>query len=291
MKTYLHQLSSLLIFICLILFVSEGCKETNNDNNPASYRLTGLLIYDDGVLTDSIIYKYEGDKLLEGEDYSNYFQIPVPIFYSYPDENSIVVSSLNNTYTTEYFYLDGKMTRMLYTNFIDSVWVPQFDYTYQYQDGNLVEEIMYIGSPEGLKPDTKITYTYEGGKIFRSKRYIYNSGWQESSEEQAMYTGNLITRITMFQYSGVTYVQFSQTDFQYEGSLLTGYTVYYSPEHEMHYSYVFTYDDNGNMVIQESPERGERIEYVYEDGKGNFQQLQQPGGGIEGYVPLPWPTK
>lgn len=280
------------MFICLILLVSEGCKETNNVNNPASYRLIGLLMYDDGVLTDSATYKYQGNKLSEGVDYSNYYQDPVRDFYNYPDENSMVVTSFNNTQKYEYSYLNRQMTGMLLSDLSHNIWEPQQHNTYQYQDGKLVEEIWYFGSSEGLKPGTKFTYEYEGSKIIRSSiYYAYNSSWQESIKEESIYTGNLITKIIQYAYSDSVYTEFTYIDLQYDGSLLTGYFFYFTNGNELELSYVFSYDDHGNMVIQESPERSERIEYVYEEGKGNFQQLSRPGGGISGNFVLPWPTK
>lgn len=292
MKNYLLPLSPSLLFICLILLISEGCKESNNDNDPTSYRLTGMLMYDNGVLTDSAIYKYQGDKLSEGVDYSEDYQDPVQGFYTYPDENSMVVTSFNNTQKYEYSYLNGQMTDMLLSDLINNVWEPQQHNTYQYQDGKLVEEIWYFGSDEGLKPSTKFTYEYEGSKIIRSRiYYAYNSSWQENIKEEAIYSGNLITKIIQFGYSDSVYSEFTYTDLQYDGSVITGYFYYFTNGNELELSYVFSYDDHGNMIVQESTELSKKIEYVYEEGKGNFQQIQQPGGGIQGFVPLPWPTK
>jgi hypothetical protein len=292
MKTYLLPTSSLLLFICLILLVSQGCKDITNDNNPASYRLTGLVMYDGAVLMDSATYKYQGNKLSEGVDYSNNYQDPVQGFYNYPDENSMVVISFNNTQKYEYTYLNGQMTGMLLSDFNNNIWEPQQQNTYQYLDGKLVEEIWYFGADEGLKPSKKYIYEYEGSKIIRSRIYFaYNSIWQETIKEEAIYTGDLITKIIRYAFSDSVYIDYNYIDLHYDGSLLTGYYYYLTNGNELDFSYVFTYDDHGNMVIRESPERSERIEYVYEEGKGNFQQLSQPGSGISGDFVLPWPSK
>lgn len=292
MKSYPFVLCSMSLVIFLISLILGGCKESNNDNNPGRYRLTGLLMYEGDVLKDSAIYTYQGDKLSECVDYSNYYQEPVHAFYNYPDENSIVVTSFNNTQKYEYSFINGQMTRMLISDLNSNNWEPQLQRTYQYQNEKLVEDIWYFGSDEGLKPATKHTYEYEGGKMIRSRIYYnYDSSWQESITEDATYTGNLITKIVQYAYSDSVYTEFTHTDLQYSGSLLTGYYYYYTNENEPDLSYAFTYDDHGNMVIQESPEQGTRIEYIYEEGNGNFQQLQQPGGGIGSGFVLPYPTK
>lgn len=291
MKTYLFPLSLALPVICIVLLVSQGCKEDNNNNDTTSFRLIGLSLYDNGILTDSAVYKYEGDKLSEGVDYSNYYQNPVNGYYSYPDENSMVVNSFNNTQKYEYTYLNGQMTGMLLSDLTGNVWEPQLQNTYQYQDGKLVEEIWYFGSDERLKPSKKFTYEYEGSKIVRSRIYTYISGWQEMIKEEAVYTGDLITKIIRYAYSDSAYIDYNYIDLHYDGTLLTGYYFYLSNGNELDLSYICTYDDHGNMVIRESPELSERIEYVYEEGKGNFHQLNRPGDGILGNFVLPWPTK
>jgi hypothetical protein len=291
MKAYHFQLRSSLLFICLILLVSQGCKETNNDNDPSGYRLSGLLMYGDGALTDSATYTYQGDKLSEGVDYSINYQDPIREYYTYPDENSMVATSFNNTQKYEYTYLNGQMTEMLLSNLNSNIWEPELQITYHYQDGKLFEEIWYLGSDEGLKPSKKYNYEYEGTKIIRSKIYAYISGWQEMVKEEAIYTGNLITKIMRYAYSDSVYYDFNYIDLQYNGTLLTGYYYYITNGNVLNLSYVYTYDADGNVVIRESPAQSERIEYIYEKGNGNFQQLSQPGGGIGGGFTLPWPTK
>ena len=292
MKTFLLQVSSSVLFICLIFLLLEGCKDTYNESNLSSYRLAGLLAFEGNVIIDSATYKYQGDRLSECVVNYNQYQDSIRVLYTYPDENSIVVTSNDTTSRLEYSFVNGKMTGRLLSNLINNSWEPQQQFTYQYQDGKLLEEIWYSGYDEGLRPDIKYTYEYEGDKIIRSRHYYsINSSWQEMSEEEAVYTGNLITRINWYTYPDSVYTVSAYTDLHYSGSLLTSRIYYISNTNEPDYSYVYTYDSDGNLVIQESPEMGDRIEYVYEKGKGNFRQIQQPGGGISGFVPLPWPTK
>lgn len=279
------------MFICLVLLVSEGCKETNNVNNPASYRLIGLSHYDDGVLTDSIIYKYEGDRLSGSVTYSDYIQIDsILAYYDYPDENSVIEISNNNTEKVEFSYLDGKMSSMIESMFIDNAWEAHMNNNYQYSNGKLAEEIIYMWMFDELKLTSKFVYEYEGDKIVRSMIYYDVSGWQLWGKEEAIYTGNLITKVLGYEYNGSAFIESYYIELQYTGSLLTNYAFYYSSTNELSHSYIFTYDDHGNMVSWESPPN-QREEYIYEEGKGNFQQFHQPGGSIpDGFV-LPWPTK
>ena len=292
MKTYLLQLSPSVLFIGLILLVSQGCKDDNNNNDPANYRLTGLLMFDRNAIVDSATYIYQGDRLSECVDYSDNYQDPVHAFYNYPTENSIVVTSFNDTQKYEYTYNDGQMTEMLSSSLNNNIWEPLQKNTYQYQDGKLVEEIWYFDSDEGLKPEQKFTYEFDGNKVIRSKHYYtIDSTWLEYFKEEAIYTGNQITKINAYAYSDSIYIDYYHIDLQYNGTLLTGYFGHFSNGNELEFSYNYTYDSHGNMVIQEYPEQNMRIEYVFEEGKGNFRQIQQPGGGISGFVPLPWPTK
>jgi hypothetical protein len=292
MKSYISILSLSLILFYLMLLLSDGCNPDEETNNTASYRIIGLLKYDNGVLTDSIIYKYEGDRLSESVTYSDYYQVDsIRDYYDYPDENSVIEISANNTEKVEFSYLDGKMSSIKESMLIDNAWETHSNNTYQYSNGKLAEEVISNWIFDELQLTSKFTYEYEGDKIARSLIYYNGSGWELWGKEEAIYTGNLITKIVQYEYDGSAFTESYYTDLQYMGSLLTNYSVYNSNTKELFISYVFTYDDHGNMVSMESPQQNEKEEYFYEEENGNFQQLQQPGGGIGSGFVLPYPTK
>jgi hypothetical protein len=292
MKSNLFPLSLSLLFFCLVLLFSNGCKPDEENNNTSTYRLVGLMHYDDGVLTDSIIYKYEGERLSESVTYSDYYQVDsIRDYYDYPDENSVIEISANNTEKVEFSFLDGKMSSMIKSYLIDNAWETHSNNTYQYSNGKLVEEVISMWIFDELQLTSKFNYEYEGDKIARSLIYYNGSGWELWGKEEAIYTGNLITKILEYEYDGNTFTESYYTDLQYIGSLLTNHSVYNSNTKELFHSHIFTYDDHGNMVSMESPQQKEREEYFYEEVKGNFQQFQQPGGGIGSGFILPYPTK
>lgn len=287
----------LALSLLLILFLfSIGCQ--HGDENPviASYRIIEMRIHDGDDRSDIFYHRYKGEKLSEVVGVSSYFQDSTRSTFDYPDENTIIYTDLNPHQKIECSYLDGKMTQWLYSSYTDSSWATSRKYTYEYNNGNLIEEIQYSDFFTGqLEPYMRITYEYEGNNVLKSNWYINNfssSTWQETGKEEAIYQGNLMTKVIYYDYVDSSYVANYYFDLQYAGSFLTGYFAYVDSTNELMVSYTFTYDDNGNLVTQESTESGgTRWEYLYEAGKGNFQQIIQPGGGLSLHAGFPQPLK
>jgi len=295
MNSYLFTLRLSLLLFLPVLLLFPGCHPDDENPAGADYRIIEMKYYEGGVLTAGAYYSYEGEKLSKITSYSDDFQDTATSVFEYPDENSIVWSELTPLVKVECLFQAGKMTQYQRSQFTDNSWEIMEKYTYQNTGGNLTEEI-WEGTIYGeYRPFEKFTYEYEGIKVEQAFNYYYDpyhSTWLKMGKDEAIYDGNLISKVKHYSYADSSYVEYYYTDLQYDGSLLTGAFTHLASTNELTVSYIFTYDEKGNMVSRESTDgpAGDRIECFYEAGKGNLRQIQKPGGGISFYLGFPYPA-
>jgi YD repeat-containing protein len=275
-----------------LTLLSIGCHHGDDNPDTANYRIVEMKFYEGDVLTAGAFYSYEGERLSEIKSYSQDYQDTATSVFEYPDENSIVWSELTPLVKVECSYQDGKMIQYQRSQFTSNSWEILEKYIYHYTGGNLTEENLEGTIYEQYRPFEKFLYEYNDNKVAQSICYYYNqfdSSWIELEKEEALYTGEKISKVIRYSYQDSIYVEYYHADLQYDGSLLTSALIYASPTNELMNSYTYTYDDHGNMVSRESTDGpdGDRIECFYEAGKGNLQEIQKPGGGIKFYMGFP----
>jgi len=63
MKRYESASSILFLSLLAIVFLLGSCKDDDNDGPYSGSRIVKVIDYDDGVVTDEMIYEYEGDSI------------------------------------------------------------------------------------------------------------------------------------------------------------------------------------------------------------------------------------
>lgn len=289
--------------ILLLIALVTGFACSDDEENDA-FRLISLKekLLGDFSLNSTVIY--QGEKI----SFINYYyddndgKDTVKEEYSYPMDNNIVrIKSYSQmgkwilSWKEEMYFENGQRTLSISYNYDDHLqtWKGSYKVDYIYGNAGLAEETSYFISNDQYVPSDRTVYDYKDGLLFSIQAYNFDNNWVAVSSEKIYYNGEKPSYAMFYNYSNEIVTDSTKYEFIYDGDLLTKIEVFNYGSHEQKTPFTFTYDSHGNLV-KENIELGEMIyqmDYTYEKGKGNFQELKDPGGGWSILIFYPYPTK
>jgi hypothetical protein len=294
-----------LLFVLLILSLLPlvSCKD-DNDNLSNDYRLKEWVTSHQSAVTTRLVFDYQDDRIIMHRNY-------------YPDSSQYA--------RVEYFYETNSIEQRGFMNF-DDEWEQSTKYVYEYDDNRMVRIYIYAHQDEDWLLNYKTEYVYSDGLLSRESWLSFeNDFWKELSytlyyyedvlpvkseffarledgamrklnRKEADYNGSKMSTVYSFDYQVDTVNPNFKYEFHYEGDKLIrvdnfSYEDGWIPGGKKE----FTYDSAGNLVsvkrINTEGNQADLDEYSYEPGKGNYEQLILPGGGLVSDYNYPHPTK
>jgi hypothetical protein len=293
-----------MLTICLVssLLLFNTCKDDEDSSDTTSYRVVQWNYLTDNVIDGKAFFKYEGEKItrITTSDYEYGDSAKTEV--AYPENNSAVMIDYNyignvweESFKQEMQFQDELLTQNIYYEYIGGIWEPSNKFSYQYQGSHLTESISYQYDKENWTPFMKTTNEYDGSNLILLLSYIYDGGgWVLYGKQEISYNGdNLDEAIVYSNYEG-TLTEAYKYKYNYSGNLLMSIDSY-SYDNGTWISdgvYMsFTYDSHGNVESWSDPNDGfMNIQFLYEEGKGNINQLYFQGGFLFGTM-IPYPTK
>jgi YD repeat-containing protein len=301
MKTRIFFQSILVATACFCLLFFATCKK---DDNPSTttYRTVGSKNYDNGVLNSSSTLNYNGEKLVSIMTLDDYYDgDSSKTLVSYPDDQTVFLIDsyldLGSWYEenkTELQFEAKNLVQEIFYEYFENAWQPETKYVYQYENGILVDEITYYYWGDSWTPVVKTQYEYNGENLKQSITYMYSDDWYIHSKDEYSYNGSNLARIITYSYSEGNYTESSKMEFAFNGSQMLNYQVFDFNNGVWNNSGIgtsFTYDEFGNVKTWESlnDDSVSKVEFTYEEGKGNVKDILYFPSGVYGY--FPWPTK
>jgi hypothetical protein len=294
--------ASVMFFSSLLCFIS--CNK--NDDDPSNYRVVEVRNYVDNNILYTLMYQYQDEKLyssvgfdlgVTGDSTKSQFE--------YPDNNSMIEWGYSKTGTEwlhsvrkEYVTDDQFVTQArLYIYSTDTLGTPYRNIDYVYDGEKLLEETWFSYSSQNYFPNFRMVYHYDGKKFTGSVHYTADhSEWVEDGKEDVYYNGSEIDSIVQNYYDLIAYFKTFKYEYEYSGgriSRVNWYQFINSTETWEPNGYQeFTYNGDGNLKTSSMEVNGlvYKSEYIYEKGKGNYEQTVYHMSGISDKV-LPVPTK
>lgn len=300
------RLVSCLFHLAFFLALSQLFTACNKDNDPdkelyrlqsyteqllGQYTLDCSIVYDDERITQ-INYFYSDD---DGED-------SVKEEYAYPMDNVIVRTKYIQerggwipTWKEEMVFEGLQMTQSVSSSYDSQfqTWNESNKVIYLYSDGNIEEESSSHFLNGQWISDDRITYDYSGTNITMITSYRFDSDWEINSLENIFYDAGRISYSIGHLYSDGLLADSTRFEFQYENDLLISISFYNYGTHEQLVPYSFEYNEHQNLVAEHYTTGDDmyRKDYTYENGKGNFEQMKDPGGQYVLFSVFPYPTK
>jgi hypothetical protein len=280
-----------------------ACKEDNE--NPANgYRLKEWFTSHSYAVSTRIVYDYQDDRIVMHRNYyadsSQYAR--VEYYYEndsieqrgYDNFNGEWVESVKNLSE----YDESRMVRYsLYTNHY-GIWVLAGRAEYTYSEGLLTRESWSVIENEIWKELSYTLYYYVDNLPIKSEIFarLEDDVMRKLTRKEADYNGNKLNSIFSFDYLTDSVNSNFKNEFHYEnGQLVRIDNFSYENEWIPAGGKEFTYDASGNLasVVRKNAENTivDLDEYIYEPGKGNYEQIILPGGGLISETNLPHPTK
>jgi hypothetical protein len=273
-----------LLFLLLPVFLLVTCKKDDNENSGNGYRIIKTVYSMEGVQDDSTLYEYQGDKLSLVRVYIDGYEFE-RMEITYPEINTM--EKLVSYFHDSTWYVDYK-----YVYIFDGNQVIEVDFygmstgtlvlsgktTISYNHGNLAELISYYYESGKWAPVDSTVYAYDGTNQYQSVLYRYfNEEWQESEKYVILYQGNQADTLHYYDYENGSFMEVSKVGFTYQGELMSEYTAYsydngtWKDEGSVQY----TYDSHNNLASAtlQDGESTDKVEYYYEQGNGNYDQI------------------
>lgn len=301
MKRFYYNILSMLV-ACSLLSLNS-CDEDNDDlsNN---YRLKEWYTSHSNAVSTRIVYDYQDDRIKEHRNY-------------YPDSSQYA--------RVEYSYENNAIEQRGYDNF-NGNWDLNIKRLYEFDGNSLIRYNVFIEQDGVWVLTGKADYTYSAGLLTRESWSVFeNEVWKELSytlnyyennlpvkseffarledgvmrkliRKEADYSGNKLNSIFSFDYLTDSANANFKYEFHYENDQLVrvdnfSYEEGWIPAGGKE----FTCDSDGNLVLViRKNTNGDQVdldEYSYEPGKGNYEQLILPGGGLVSESTYPHPTK
>ena len=293
---------SLLLLAPLLILVS--CDD-DNDKPANDYRLKEWITSHSSAITTRLVFDYQDDKIIMHRNYS---------------------SDSNQYARVEYLYENNSIEQKGYMKF-DEEWEEQSSKNvYEYEGNRMVRRNFYSKQDEAWILSLKTEYVYSNGLLSRESWWSFeNDSWTELSYTLYYYGDDLPVKTEVFaRLEDDVMRKLIRKEADYDGNkLISVYSYDYQTDtananfkHEFHYeddrlvqvdyfsynggwipagSNEFTYDSEGNLVtVIRKDNVGDQVdldEYSYEQGKGNYEQLILPGGGLLSEINYPHPTK
>jgi hypothetical protein len=284
----------------IILFVA--CEK--NDSYPiVNDRIIESRYFTNDTLTSSFLYEYEGErtKTLWGYGFGNQMDTSRTEI-DYPASQSIVITQLsiesgewNQSIRQEMGFQDDLISEKITYTFNSGSWEPLGKITWQYED-NKVHEILHHSFQSGnFQTVEKVGYEYSNGKIGKLFLYRYSaSGWYLCWKEEYDYKDGNIMTIIGYDYFDEVFHEAVKYEFAFVGSNMVSMELFHfidgnwSPA-GMTMNYLYNPGGTLASVSTQSGKNTYKVDYRYEDGRGNYQQVfNYPIG--QTYDILPCPT-
>lgn len=295
--------SFLLLSLLALVFIPGGCKDDDNDGPYSGSRVVKVTDYDDGVVTDELIYEYEGDSVSRFLDinYETSDTMETTLDY-YGDYISMITRPISSMYLGDYskkvlMFTGGKMSASIQyhmsDNFID--YDEESMKEFMYSGDNLVDEIHYDYVSNAWEPYHRYIYAYIDGKASGTDIYYYEGGyWLQAAREEITYDGDLVDFVITSYGAGNVFTPYIKYDMIYEDSVLTSleFLQWTGGGWASQEIIEFEYDSHGNIVVWRDirPTETEEKRFAYESGEGNFNKIQDTFGTCVFFM-VPWPTK
>jgi hypothetical protein len=302
MKTLIIFNKYVFILFCAILTLLSGCNKENDEGN--FYRLINFheQLLGESDLNCTIIY--EGEKI----SLINYFyddddgKDTVKEEYTYPMNDVIVrtksyaqVGKWLPSWKEEMVFENDRMIRSVSSNYNTNFqnWQESYKVEYLYASGDLVEENSFTIYNGQLTPSDRSIYDYKNGLLFSIMTYNFDQDWKIAESEKIYYNGERASYSMYYYYSNGIISDSSKFEFFYNGEFLNSISLYNYGTHEQKTPFTFGYDSNGNLISEhiEILDLIYQMDYTYEKGKGNYEDLKDPGGGSSVFTFYPYPTK
>lgn len=296
-----NNILSVLVVISLLFIVS--CDE-DNDIPANDCRLKEWFTSHSNAVSTRSVYDYQDDRIVMHRNY-------------YADSSQYA--------RVEYYYQNNTIEQRGYDNF-NGEWVEVVKNLSEYDESRMVRYSLYAKQYGIWILAGKAEYTYSEGLLTRESWSVFeNELWKELSytlnyyennlpvkselfarleddvmrkliRKEADYKGNKLNSIFSFDYLTDSVNANFKYEFYYEnGQLVRIDNFSFENEWIPAGGKEFTYDATGNLASVIRKNAGGDIvdldEYTYEPGKGNYEQLILPGGGLISETNFPHPTK
>ena len=281
------------ILLCLILILTlicfESCKK-EDDNIPADHRRIVQIILSNDSRVDStkVLFSYENNLLVNRtvvhKSNINYNTWDTTIKCNYTYSGDIVTAvlylgdggELHLGEKIEYEFTDKRMDRMKYFVYVDSQFMSRDEYFFNF-NGELLESFNYYYDFEdnGILHECSLgEYTYEDQNInrFRIKDLFYDEYFY--NEDFVYDNGVLDNWISSENYRLTNnWNKLYKERYEYNSDNNIEKTRVYDWHFSWSFSYSITLQYDQSNLIMEDYSAGVRIDYIYEDGIGNSEQL------------------
>ena len=276
------------ILFCIPFLIA--CKK-DDDSIPADHRrIMQIKISNDAnVGTTKILYSYDNNLLVNRtvvvKSSTSYNAWDTTIKCNYTYSGDIVTAELylgdegelHLGEKMEYEFTNNRMDRMKYFEYVDGQLMSRNEYFFNF-NGELLESFNYYSDFEdnGILYEVSMgEYTYEDQNVIRFRikdlyydQYFYN-------EDFVYENGVLDNLISSEDYRLInTWKNLYKEKYEYNSNNILEKTRVYDFHSYWSYNYSIAFQyDQSNLVLEDYGVGALRVEYLYEDGIGNSEQL------------------
>ncbi len=275
------------ILFCIPFLVA--CKK-DNDNIPAHHRRIKQIILSNDARVDStkILYSYDNNLLVNrtvvvksSTSYNTWDTIN-KCNYTYSGDIVTAMLYLDNegelhlAEMMEYEFINNRMGRMKFFEYVDGQMISRIEYFFNF-NGELLESFDYFYDlyDDGILHKCSLgEYTYDNQNVirFRIKDLFYDMYFYN---EEFVYENGVLDNWISSENSIVTntWKNIDKEKYEYNSDNILEKTILYDWHFywKRNYSITFQYDQKN--LVKEDISIGVRIDYVYENGIGNSEQL------------------
>lgn len=280
-----------LVFLLLSISLLLACKKDDSDVKDHK-RLKQITMSNDaltGVI--KVFFNYENNMLvdrtvmLKSNTSYNTWDTTVKCDYTYSGDFVTAISyfgdggKLQLGEKAEYDFTENRMDRMKYYEFTNGQFISRYEYFFNF-NGELLESFNYFCDTVGngqLYECSKGEFTYDGKNIIRFRvkdlyfdAYFYNEDftWENGLLDNWVSSENY--RLTN------TWKNIDREEYEYNSDNLLEKITFYN--WHFYWSYIYSVSmqyAQGKLVTEDFSDYtdGLKIEYLYEDGIGNSDQL------------------
>ena len=164
-----------------------------------------------------------------------------------------------------------------------------------YDNEKLAKETWFNYLSGNFVPDFRMVYKYDEMKIAGSIHYTSdNSDWIEDGKDDVYYNGSEIDSIILNYYDLSAYYKTFKYEYEYSGGRISRVNwfrfIHSANTWEPNGYQEYTYNGEGNLKTSSMEFNGQlyKNEYLYEKGKGNFEQTVYHLSGVSQKI-LPGP--
>lgn len=272
--------NTLLFLAFLFIVLASACKKDSKDPEPLQgFRLTEMVWSVEGTNDDIINFSYNDDKV---SGWTSDSTSKVDVIYSGTDVVEFIVSEQDSSNRVVemkmvYTFSDMKIQKIEGFDFDGNELILLNRTTYQYNNGNVIEELTSYFHEGNATFLSKKVYSYSGNLLDEYISYqFYEESWRESTKVDYQYENDRLKLSITSGYGNDIWNPYYKDEFNYEGGKVIDIKTYNYVEDELwtlSNSIVYNYDNDGNMInAEESSQSGNTytISYTYEVGLGNL---------------------